>query len=228
MVYVTNGIFRMGSDSGGEGDEKPDHDVTLNGFWIDRAEVTNAQYAKCVSAGKCNAPSQTKSFTRSSYYGNKKYANFPVIFVSWDDANTYCAWAGGQLPTEAQWEYAARGPQRYTYPWGNDPPNDTLLNFNSTVGDTSAVGLYPSGASWAGALDLSGDVWEWVQDWYGPYPASPQTNPTGPVSGTYKVLRGGSWTDAGGLMRSTLRHHDTPDLRNGNIGFRCAAAESSK
>ena len=223
MVYVPAGTFKMGSETG-EDNEKPVHDVTLDAFWIDRTEVTNAQYAKCVSAGKCAAPSETKPATRSSYYGNSQYADYPVILVSWDDANNYCTWAGGQLPPEAQWEYAARGPQGYTYPWGNDEPNHTLLNHNLDVGDTTAVGSYPAGASWVGALDLAGNVGEWVQDWYGPYPSSAQTNPTGPTSGTYRVLRGGAWSYYAANNSMAYRMYTTPDVRYDNLGVRCAAA----
>ena len=223
MVYIPAGTFKMGSDTGGD-NEKPVHDVNLDAFWIDRTEVTNAQYARCVSAGKCADPSETKSATRSSYYGDSQYADYPVIFLSWDDANNYCTWAGGQLPTEAQWEYAARGPEGYTYPWGNDEPNDTLLNHNLDVGDTATVGSYPAGASWVGALDLAGNVGEWVQDWYGLYSSSAQTNPTGPTSGTYRVLRGGAWSYYAANNSMAYRMYVFPDDSFDNLGFRCAAA----
>jgi formylglycine-generating enzyme required for sulfatase activity/predicted Ser/Thr protein kinase len=223
MVYVPGGTFKMGSDNG-ESDQKPVHSVTLDAFWIDRTEVTNAQYAKCVAAKQCAEPSEKTSNTRASYYGNPDFANYPVIYVSWDDANKYCGWAGGQLPTEAQWEYAARGPQSYTYPWGNDPPNDKLLNYNRYVADTTEVGSYPRGASWVGALDMAGNVWEWVEDWYASYPDLPQTNPTGPTSGNYRVLRGGSWRDYAPSVRSASLYYDTPASRSALVGFRCVAA----
>jgi formylglycine-generating enzyme required for sulfatase activity len=233
MVYVPAGTFKMGSNTG-ESDEKPVHDVTLAGFWIDRTEVTNAQYAQCVSAGKCSVPSESKSYTRSSYYGNGEYADYPVIYVSWDDADKYCKWAGGQLPTEAQWEYAARGPQSYTYPWGNDF-DGVRLNYcdknclvswadksiDDGYGDTSPVGNYPKGASWVGALDMAGNVWEWVADWYGPYLDSSQTNPTGPIFGGYRVLHGGSWYDDTLYVRTASRYHVAPGYRVGLFGFRC-------
>ncbi len=223
MVYVPAGKFKMGSDGGGI-PMKPVHDVTLDAFWIDRTEVTNAQYAKCVSAGQCAAPSETKSSTRNSYYGNGEYADYPVFYVSWTDANNYCTWAGGQLPTEAQWEYAARGPNDYTYPWGNDPPNDRLLNYSNNVGDTTAVGSYPSGASWVGALDLAGNVWEYVQDWYGPYSSSAQTNPTGPTSGTSRGVRGGAWFSPDVAVIMTSRYTSPPDFRSGPNGLRCVVS----
>ncbi len=222
MVYVPAGIFKMGSDTGGS-DEKPMHYVTLYSFWIDRTEVTNALYAKCVAAGKCQEPSDKSSATRASYYDDPKFADYPVIYIDWEDARRYCAWAGGQLPTEAQWEYAARGPQSYTYPWGNDPLDDKLLNYNGNVGDTTAVGSYPQSASWVGALDMAGNVWEWVNDWYGSYPDSAQTNPTGPTSGGPRVLRGGSWYDVATYVRTANRDRDTPDIRDTDLGFRCAA-----
>ncbi len=233
MVYVPAGTFKMGSDSG-EADEKPVHDVTLDAFWIDRTEVTNAQYAKCVSAGKCDAPSETKSDTRDSYYGNSQYDNYPVIYVRWNDADQYCKWAGGQLPTEAQWEYAARGPDAYTYPWGNTF-DGTRLNFcdkncpldwaDKTVddgyADTAPVGSYTAGASWIGALDLAGNVWEWVQDWYGSYTAASQTNPTGPDSGDYRGVRGGSWGSVASDARLTSRGRGALDVRVDDLGLRC-------
>jgi eukaryotic-like serine/threonine-protein kinase len=224
MVYVPAGTFKMGSDSG-DSDEKPVHDVTLDAFWIDRTEVTNAQYAQCVSAGQCAAPPVTKSATGASYYGNSQYGNYPVIYVSLNDADKYCKWAGGHLPTEAQWEYAARGPQSVTYPWGNDRPNDTLLNYNQKIGDATSVGSYPRGASWVGAFDMAGNVWEWVQDWYGAYSDSAQTNPTGPASGNTRVLRGGSWNDDGYYVRAALRNnYGILGLIRNDVGFRCVVA----
>jgi formylglycine-generating enzyme required for sulfatase activity len=233
MVYVPGGTFKMGSDTGAE-DEKPVHDVTLDAFWIDRTEVTNAQYARCVSAGKCEVPSETKSYSRDSYYGNSQYDSYPVIYVSWADADEYCKWAGGRLPTEAQWEYAARGPNAYEYPWGNTF-DGTRLNFcdkncpfdwgDKTVddgyADTAPVGSYPAGASWVGALDLAGNVWEWVQDWFGPYASSAQTDPAGPDSGDGRAVRGGSWSDEASIARVSYRGGFIPDLRYVDQGLRC-------
>ncbi len=168
----------MGSEEGDE-DEQPVHEVTLDAFWIDRTEVTNAQFAGCVADGACQPPSETSSSTRDPYYGNDEFADYPVIYVSWNDASEFCEWAGGRLPTEAEWEYAARGPESFTYPWGNNGPSTSLLNFDTNVGDTSEVGSYPDGASWVGALDMAGNVWEWVNDWYdsGYYQNSPGENP---------------------------------------------------
>jgi serine/threonine-protein kinase len=182
----------MGS-SYGESNERPVHSVYLDAFWIDQTEVTNAMYVKCVQDTACEVPSSTKSSTRDSYYGNPEFDNYPVINVSWDDAKTYCAWAGRRLPTEAEWEKAARGTDEHKYPWGNNQPNSNLLNNN--MNDTTEVGKYPNGASPYDALDMAGNVWEWVEDWQRDtyYANSPTSNPLGPDSGVYRGLRGGSW-----------------------------------
>jgi formylglycine-generating enzyme required for sulfatase activity len=217
MLFVPAGKFKMGSDTG-ESDEKPAHTVYLDSFWIDRTEMTNAMYAKCVQTGNCTPPSSSKSYTHDSYYGNSQYADYPVIYVSWNDANAYCEWRGDgtRLPTEAEWEKAARGTDVRTYPWGNDSPNSDLLNYNQNVGDTTQVGNYPSGASFYGALDMAGNVWEWVADWYSEtfYASSPSSNPLGPVSGQYRVLRGGSWSSYVYSVRSAFRLRLGPTLTN--------------
>ena len=175
----------MGSDAG-LGDERPVHTVTLDAFWIDKTEVTNAMYALCVKAGNCPALAQRSSEMNQIYFGNPQFDNYPVINVSWDNANAYCKWANRQLPTEAQWEKAARGSDGRTYPWGNTAPDQNRLNFGNFVGDTTEVGKYPTGASIYGATDLVGNVWEWVADWYDGsyYGKSPPQNPTGPATGS--------------------------------------------
>ena len=254
MVYVPAGEFQMGSTEG-EVDaalalceeyygfclrewfdrELPAHTVALDGFWIDRTEVTNAQYARCVIAGACDPPEQTTSYSRGAYYGDGRYDDYPVIYVSWWQAEAYCAWAGGRLPTEAEWEYAARGPEGREYPWGEGVDGSRLNYCDVNCGhdwadeefddghvDTAPVGSYPSGASWCGALDLAGNVEEWMADWYGEYPSGRQENPTGPASGSYRVVRGGSWGLAPNYARSAFRGWVYPDDGYNVRGFRCA------
>ena len=228
LVYVPAGEFLMGSadsDTLASSNEKPQHRVTLDAFWIDKTEVPNAMYARCVQAGACKAPSQTKSPTRSSYYGTPAYDNYPVIYISWNDAQKYCAWAGRRLPTEAEWEKAARGPDGRKYPWGNDFDNGKLNSGGAGLNDTAAVGSYPAGASPYGALDMAGNAWEWVADWNDDtyYVGSPARNPTGPDSGTFRVLRGGAWQNTQRGVRTPSRFRSDPDSAEFfNYGFRCS------
>ncbi len=231
LLYVPEGDFTMGSDSG-YSDEKPVHTVYLDAFWIDQTEVTNGQYAECVSNGGCTPPSQGNSYTNTSYYGNAQFDDYPVIYVDWNQAQAYCEWAGRRLPTEAEWERAARGTDGRTYPWGENEPSTNLLNFNMNVGDTTEAGIYPDGQSYYGAYDMAGNVWEWVNDWYDGsyYQNSSASNPLGPSTGDFRVLRGGSWVNVGNNVRSSYRYSDriwsdssNPDL---NIGFRCALGTS--
>lgn len=237
MVYVPPGEFQMGSgeteteallsqcekntkicDSRLYEAESPRHTVALDGFWIDQTEVTNAQFAIYLNAlgnwreggraviqldhGYCQIAEADGRYSVSN-----NAANHPVVMVSWYGADAYCRWAGGRLPTEAEWEYAARGPEGYRYPWGNDPPTAKLARFE--LGSVAPVKNYPDGASWCGAFDMAGNVWEWTADWFGSYPAEPQLNPTGPVSGTVRVQRGGGWHSPWQEIRSTFRQHDT-------------------
>ncbi|MDZ4160202.1 MAG: SUMF1/EgtB/PvdO family nonheme iron enzyme, partial [Anaerolineaceae bacterium] len=224
QVYVQEGEFEMGSNDG-YWDEQPVHKVYLDAYWIDQTEVTNGMYARCVAAGACTPPSQTKSYTRSSYYGNPRNDEYPVIYVNWIQANDYCKWAGGRLPTEAEWEKAARSTDGRQYPWGNQAPNASLLNYNSDIEDTTAVGSYPTGASPYGALDMAGNVWEWVADWYDEdyYSRSPGENPQGSSGGTFRARRGGSWYNTELPVRSAIRRRYAPVSSSFLIGFRCAA-----
>ncbi|KPL83542.1 hypothetical protein ADN01_08070 [Levilinea saccharolytica] len=226
MLYVPAGEFWMGSDKSvdpqANDDELPQHRVYLDAYWIDQTEVTNAMYARCVADGACTPPAETSSYSRDSYYGSSQFDQYPVIYVDWNQASAYCAWAGRRLPSEAEWEKAARGTDGRIYPWGKQAPNGQLLNFNGNEKDTTAVGQYPAGASPYGALDMAGNVWEWVADWYGDYPSGAVSNPTGPGSGEARVFRGGSWGDASYGIRAAYRVRSLPGYRNVNFGFRCA------
>ncbi len=229
QVYVPAGKFLMGSviqqDISTRNDEKPQHPVSVNAFWMDLTEVTNAAYTLCVESGECQPPHQTHSLTHSVYYTDALYAQYPVIYVSWYDARTYCKWAGRRLPTEAEWEKAARGIEGQIYTWGDMPPDNSLLNFDRGLGDTIEVGRYVAGASPYGALDMAGNVWEWVADTYRSdyYINSPAANPTGPDSGSLKALRGGAWDEPGWLVRAATRAPGAPDEWFPDVGFRCAA-----
>jgi formylglycine-generating enzyme required for sulfatase activity len=224
LLYVPAGEFIMGSDDG-EDNEKPVHTVYLNAYWIDQTEVTNKMYSLCVDAGACEGPTSTSSYTHSSYYGNARFGNYPVIYVDWNMAKTYCEWADRRLPTEAEWEKAARGPDANIYPWGNKSPDANLLNYNGNIGDTTEVGAYPDGKSMYGAMDMAGNVWEWVNDWYSAtyYSSSLPSNPLGPESGQYRVLRGSSWYRFVDVFHSSYRLRNAPDVTYYYVGgFRCA------
>jgi formylglycine-generating enzyme required for sulfatase activity len=227
MVFVPAGEFWMGSEDSNpvaDDDEKPRHKVHENAFWIDRTEVTNAQYKKCADAGLCSSPKGSGSDTRNTYYGDPEFDDYPVINVTWHQAQQYAEWVGGRLPSEAEWEYAARGPNGYTYPWGNSPPNDSLANYGGLVGDTTAVGSYPDGASWIGALDMAGNVWEWTGNLYRGYPYDATDGREDLDAAGYRVLRGGAFGDAARAVRCADRVGDSPDLRYSSVGFRLAAS----
>jgi formylglycine-generating enzyme required for sulfatase activity len=238
MVLIPAGSFEMGDHfNEGDSDEKPVHTVQLSSFYMDKYEVTNGEYKKCVDAGSCRAPDESKSNTRSSYYGDSRYKNYPVIYVDWNQAKSYCEWKGGRLPTEAEWEYAARGGlEGARYPNG-DNINCGDANFERWSGsyddrkcrdsggkdnDTHPVGSYA--ANGYGLYDMAGNVFEWVNDWYGEnyYKNSRPRNPLGPVNGTSRVVRGGSWDSNTSLIRVSLRDNYNPTTWFYYLGFRCA------
>jgi formylglycine-generating enzyme required for sulfatase activity len=236
MALVPAGSFQMGSEDGKD-IEKPVHTVTLDDFYIDQYEVTNAHYAECVGAGVCDPPSQTASYTRESYYGEAEYADYPVIYVNWKAAQTYCQWRDARLPTEAEWEKAARGGlEGAQYPWG-DEFDGTLVNYCDTncyrswkdedfddgFDDTAPVGRYPPNGY--GLYDIGGNVSEWVADWYDSeyYANSPESNPTGPKNGEYRVLRGGGWNHNSYFLRVANRAISNP-YSSYFVGFRCVGS----
>ncbi|MEK7399599.1 MAG: SUMF1/EgtB/PvdO family nonheme iron enzyme [Candidatus Poribacteria bacterium] len=218
MVLIPAGEFQMGSNDG-ENDEKPVHAVYLNAFYMDKYEVTNTQYGKFMKESKHEAP---KYWNDSSF----NTPNHPVVGVSWNDAKAYAEWAGKRLPTEAEWEKAARGGLvGKLYPWGDTLTHDDA-NYNGTGGKdiwkyTSPVGSFaPNGY---GLYDMAGNVWEWCADWYDSnyYSNSPKSNPAGPSSGELRVLRGGSWSDnLVNALRVAFRYYVNP-LYYSSIGFRC-------
>ena len=233
MALIPAGEFLMGSPDS-DSDEKPQHRVSLDAYYIDVYEVTNARYASCVSAGECTAPAEGRGIsTRSSYYGSAEYENYPVIYVDWNQVTAYCAWRGGRLPTEAEWERAARGGlEGKKYPWGDDAPVCTpgakngAQFYDCLPDDTVAVGSFA--ANDYGLFDMAGNVWEWVQDWYNETYYSSQTvwsNPDGPGSGQYRVVRGGGWFHYGDFLRAAYRGRNAPSSRYDDIGFRCARSQ---
>jgi formylglycine-generating enzyme required for sulfatase activity len=220
MVLVPAGEFWMGRDDGND-DEKPRHRVDLDAYYIDRYEITNELYQRFTKATRRPAP-QFRS------QPNLNGASEPVVGVSWHDAEAYCRWAGKRLPTEAEWEKAARGVDGRSYPWGEQWDPGRANSKESQQNGASPVGSYPGGVSPYGAHDMAGNVWEWVSDWYAKdsYTRERPRNPRGPETGSWKVLRGGSWGYLPYLLRTTSRLSIMPELRNTVIGFRCATDPS--
>jgi formylglycine-generating enzyme required for sulfatase activity len=251
MMTVPAGEFLMGCDAANpgvtfacSGKDTPLHRVWLDAYAIDKFEVTNGQYVACVQAGACQWPRKSSSHEREDYLTNPAYNDYPVLYVSRQDGINYCAWTGKRLPTEAEWEKAARGPfDTRAFPWGNTFPDCTRGNRPSEQScpaepnDTARVGRYPRGASPYGVHDLSGNVFEWVQDKYveGYYATSPYRNPVNlqPNGNDFYGIRGGSYRDRFAYMRTFHRHFghhgdtvggDAPNYRSDRVGFRCAVS----
>ena len=216
MVLVPEGDFVMGSDNGDE-DERPVHTVYLDEFYIDKYEVTNLDYRVCVVDGVCKPPQDMTN------YNNPEYENHPVVYVDWEMARTYCDWRDAQLPTEAQWEKAARGMDARTYPWGEGIAC-SQANYLSCIEDTQPFDSYAGSLSPYGAYNMAGNVWEWVADWYSPaYDVSETDNPVGAESGERRVLRGGGWNQHEYLLRTSARLGVVPTDVFLSFGFRCAS-----
>jgi serine/threonine-protein kinase len=261
MVQVPAGQFLMGAtsaDTDADPQEKPPHTVYLDAFWIDRTEVTNAQYARFLNAqgghrARCGGQDCIRTRAEGGdshiqqqdgqYSAQSSFGSHPVIEVSWYGAQAYCRWAGGRLPTEAEWEKAGRGTTGHKYPWGNSfgggkantcdrncPAENRKTGINDRYARTAPVGSFQAGASPYGVLDMAGNVWEWVSDWYGEayYRSSPASNPQGPSSGGQKVIRGGSWRFVPWYSRATARDGDNPAEMFAGVGFRCVNDEAPK
>ena len=230
MMLVKESPFLMGYDAGND-DEKPAHIVSLDAYYIDKHEVTNADYKACVDALACELPKTT------TFYVSVLHRNHPVVYVSWEKAIDFCEWRDARLPTEAEWEKAARGTESISYPWGNSFSKSALnycdldceyswadKSFRDHYTTTAPVGTYPRGESPYGTLDMAGNVAEWVADWYDNdyYKESPQANPFGAETGIYRVLRGGSWYNKKTDVRTFQRSYLRPNVAYNYIGFRCA------
>ncbi len=256
LVLVPRGMFLMGSeDSDAKLNEAPQHMVFMDSFWVYKHEVTNAQFAAFLSAEGNEMEGDVTWLdvdgvdvhihqSEEQWVPDASYEEHPVVHVSWFGAAAYCQWAGGHLPTEAEWEKAARGADGRTYPWGYDaitgakanycdkncPKDRADMNQDDGYSLTAPVGSFPDGASHYGALDLAGNVWEWVADWYdGDYYSQPGNtdNPQGPPDGDYKIMRGGSWDREENLLRSSYRGVGSPDGSYFNTGFRCVLDQNN-
>jgi formylglycine-generating enzyme required for sulfatase activity/serine/threonine protein kinase len=242
MIFIPGGIFRMGNDEG-ENDERPSRVIRLDPYYMDETEVTNGQYAVCVEQGGCRPPSIANPTYHSAYYGSAAFENYPVVYVTWQQANNFCQWRQARLPSEAEWERAASFDpvqmQKYRYPWGdtfdgsvtnfcdrNCPRDDRNVTFNDGHKDTAPVASFADGRTPLGLFDMAGNVMEWVSDWYDRryYESGTATNPLGPLDGQVKVIRGGSYLSSEKEVTTTRRLRYDPAGALGTLGFRCAMA----
>lgn len=258
MVAVPGGKFFMGDDDGDQ-EERPAHQVILSPYCVDLHEVTVAEYAACAQAGSCEVaptavswkditPKDKKVFSTLCNGSDRERGRHPVNCIDWSMAAVYCASVGKRLPTEAEWEFAARGSDGRKYPWGDEEPDSTRLNAcgkeciawgvkngvllrslypnDDGFAGTAPVGSFPQGASPFGLLDIVGNVWEWTSDWEGTYPPTPETDPKGAKTGTRRVVRGGAFNGAyASWIRPTRRYSDRPETRSHAYGFRCAKSQ---
>ncbi len=220
LMYVPAGNFTMGTGV----TSTPQKTVYLDAYWIYQTDVTNKMYGQCVATGNCAPPAQEVG---APVYANPAYGDFPVVGVTWDMAANYCKWAQAQLPTEAQWEKAARGDSGAVYPWGPATPSCSLANFQGCLGHINAVTDYAAGSSPYGVLGMAGNVFQWVSDFYDEqyYGSMPSRNPTGPAGGNLHVLRGSSFESDSSVLASGVRHFGDPAYHSGELGFRCAVAQ---
>jgi formylglycine-generating enzyme required for sulfatase activity len=232
QIYVPSGNFLMGSTddfSEAELQEKPQHTVYLDGFWMDQTEVSQGMFKRCIASGTCSE--LTHDFEQNPNYTNTEYDNHPVIYITWDQAKIYCERVGRRLPTEAEWEKAARGTaDGRLFPWGDTPPDGTKALFGNALNGTRPVGSYPAGASPYGILDMIGNVREWVFDIYSEtyYRTSPDRNPPGSEETDYlfeRTLRGASYKDAIHNTHLSMRFHHVANSPGENRGFRCASSD---
>jgi formylglycine-generating enzyme required for sulfatase activity len=254
MVFVPGGTFKMGSTDAEVEDaitlckqhyspcnrwyymrESPQHAVSLDSYWFDQTEITNARYRLCVEDGGCSELQACKK--GESTYNDAAKSDHPAVCVSWDEAQDYCQWAGGRLPAEAEWEYAFRGENSLIYPWGNSF-DGTRLNycdvncdlshaddaFDDGYQTTAPAGSYPQGASWVGVLNMGGNVAEWAADWFDKFSSDSLSNPVGPSSGREKLVKGCSWFFQPAYCRGATRGSVDPDSRMDYLGFRCAVS----
>lgn len=221
VVYVPGGDFIMGEDETQASDHRPAHTETVDAFWIYQAEVTNAQYAACAAVGECSAPDTTQN----EWYNDMEFRNAPVTGVTYAQAQAYCEWVEARLPTEAEWELAGRGAEGGTYPWGEEQPTCSLLNFEDCFdpAEPQAVRSYVEGASPNNLADMAGNAAEWVYDWYGEdyYQTAPLNNPTGPSTGSERVVRGSSFLSPVEDLQIYLRGSLDPLENRADLGFRC-------